>query len=120
MKLTYIRLYADEEGESHFERECLLGEIVAGRMIGNAAAVLVQNAWDGLPERYPLVEQDAFVIMPNHVHGILSLTGAAHDPQRKGAASRTQKGVRPVLRQVIRAFKSISAIAANRHLVRSG
>jgi len=55
-------------------RECLLGEIVAGRMIGNAAAVLVQNAWDGLPERYPLVEQDAFVIMLNHVHGILLLT----------------------------------------------
>jgi len=31
----------------------------------------VQSAWEGLARHYPDVELDAFVVMPNHVHGIV-------------------------------------------------
>jgi putative transposase len=63
-------------------------------------------AWHVLPLRFPCVALDEFVIMPNHVHGILVL---------KGAASSA-----PTLGHVIRAFKSISAIEANRASGRVG
>jgi len=32
---------------------------------------MIQRWWDKLPEKFPGVETDAFVIMPNHVHGII-------------------------------------------------
>ncbi len=50
--------------------------------------------------------------MPNHVHGIIILEGVASG---RGAASSA-----PTLGQVVRAFKSISAIDANWVLGRSG
>ena len=58
-----------------FERECLLGDVVAGEMRLNAAGQCVAMILDSLPERYPDVEVDAFVIMPNHIHGIITITG---------------------------------------------
>jgi putative transposase len=38
---------------------------------------MIQSVWNELPDRYPGVAIDAFVIMPNHVHGIIVLTGDA-------------------------------------------
>ncbi len=62
--------------------------------------------WHSLPTRFPGVALDEFVIMPNHFHGIIIL-----EPPRRGAARRA-----PALGQIIRAFKSLSAIEANRIL----
>jgi len=74
-----------------------------------------------LPNRYADIDLDAFVIMPNHVHGIIVLTdtsivGAGLAlPEGEGAASGA-----PTLGDVIRTFKSISAIQVNRLLTRTG
>jgi REP element-mobilizing transposase RayT len=57
------------------DRACLLGEIVDGLTFPNAAGDIVEATWQGLRERYPTVDVDAFVVMPNHVHGII-LVGA--------------------------------------------
>ncbi|MGI6377311.1 MAG: transposase [Anaerolineae bacterium] len=54
------------------QRACLLGEIVQGAMRLSEAGRMVQAVWDDLPRFYPGVEIDAFVIMPNHIHGIHS------------------------------------------------
>jgi len=38
------------------------------------------SCWQTIPDHYPAVDLDAFVVMPNHTHGILPrlcLTGAA-------------------------------------------
>jgi len=56
-------------------RERLFGEIVDGEMRLNEAGRMVQSVWDESPVHYPGVEVDAFVVMPNHVHGIVVLTG---------------------------------------------
>jgi putative transposase len=34
----------------------------------------VQSVWDELPAHYPHVESDAFIVMPNHIHGIIVLS----------------------------------------------
>jgi REP element-mobilizing transposase RayT len=40
----------------------------------NEAGSMVQGVWDELASHYPCVSTDAFVVMPNHVHGIIMLT----------------------------------------------
>jgi REP element-mobilizing transposase RayT len=60
------------------DRECLLGEIVDDEMRLSEIGEVVAAIWDSLPERYPGVELDGFVIMPNHVHGIIVITPEAN------------------------------------------
>ena len=77
-------------------------EVILDRPAIRAA---IEAAWHSLAERFPGTILDEFIVMPNHVHGVLALP--PHDDRRVG------------LGNVIRAFKSISAIAANRLLGRS-
>ncbi len=56
------------------DRACLFGKVVDGWMRLNDAGRIVQATWDGLPFHYGGVEIDEFVVMPNHVHGIILLT----------------------------------------------
>jgi putative transposase len=58
------------------DRECSLGKVVDGEMALSDAGRMVQSVWEGLPGRFPTVELDQFVVMPNHIHGILVLVGA--------------------------------------------
>lgn len=97
-------------------RLCLFGDIVNGEMQLNAAGSEVQVVWNELPRRFPGMELDAFVVMPNHVHGIATFVGAGLAlPNEKGAASGA-----PTLADVVRAFKSLSAMRVNRLMMRSG
>jgi REP element-mobilizing transposase RayT len=56
-------------------RACLLGSVVDDRMVLNAFGDAVRRCWDELPHHVPGTGLDAFVVMPNHVHGII-----LHDP----------------------------------------
>jgi putative transposase len=98
------------------DRACLLGDVVGEEVRLSDAGSMIQAVWDGLPNRFPGMELDAFVVMPNHVHGIATFVGAGlAPPAEKGAASSA-----PTLGNVVRAFKSLSAIHVNRLLRRSG
>ena len=55
---------------------CMFGEIVNGEMYLNAAGSIAQSTWNTLPERFPHVELDQYVVMPNHIHGIVVLAGS--------------------------------------------
>ncbi|WP_083610923.1 transposase [Desulfatibacillum alkenivorans] len=44
-------------------------------MILNQAGQLVLDVWNNLPGRFSRLNLDAFIIMPNHVHGILIFPG---------------------------------------------
>lgn len=55
------------------QRERLLGQVVDGAMGLNLAGEAVRSVWKGLPARFPQVDLDEFVVMPNHFHGILFL-----------------------------------------------
>lgn len=53
------------------ERWCLFGEIVNGHMHLNDAGRMIEWTWYDLPNHIEHIELDAFVVMPNHVHGII-------------------------------------------------
>jgi len=52
-------------------RECLFGEIIDGEMPLSQYGEIIQKWWDEIPLHFLNVELGAFVIMPNHVHGII-------------------------------------------------
>lgn len=62
-----------------FQRAGLFGEIINGEMVLNETGKIIQKWWDDIPIHFPGVETGAFVIMLNHVHGIIII----HD--RRGA-----------------------------------
>ncbi len=66
-------------------REALFGEIVDGEMRLNDFGRIVEVCWFAIPEHFPHVEIDAFVVMPNHVHGIIVITGIDSDNGNVGA-----------------------------------
>ncbi len=49
----------------------MFGDVVDGDMVPNEFGQIAATVWDDLPARFPLVSIDAFVIMPNHIHGII-------------------------------------------------
>ncbi|MGB3203811.1 MAG: transposase [Crinalium sp.] len=55
------------------QRRSLLGKIQEGIMYPSPAGEMVQIVWDEIPTYYQGIEIDAFVLMPNHIHGIIIL-----------------------------------------------
>jgi REP element-mobilizing transposase RayT len=55
-------------------RECLLGKIEQGLINLNPAGEMIKQMWQQLPQRFAHVQIDKFVVMPNHLHGIISLS----------------------------------------------
>jgi putative transposase len=55
------------------DRRILFGEIVADEMRLNDAGRMVERWWGELARKFPGVRTDAFVVMPDHVHGIIMI-----------------------------------------------
>jgi len=47
------------------------GKIDNGKMQYAFIGKIVQEYWLNIPEHYPFVSLDEFIIMPNHIHGII-------------------------------------------------
>ncbi|MBI5103127.1 MAG: hypothetical protein HZB33_15030 [Nitrospirae bacterium] len=56
-----------------WQRECLFGEITDGDMFSNELGDMVTKCWDSIPTHFPHVETDEFIVMQNHIHGIVIL-----------------------------------------------
>ena len=89
-------------------RECLFGKIDAGRMVLNVAGKYVKKCLMDIPTHYPFAQLDEYVIMPNHVHGILILrdvpVGANnHSPLQKNP--NRVCGTSKTVGSVVRGFK---------------
>ena len=55
-------------------RECLFGEIVNGEIVLNEYGKIAEQCWNDMPNYYDNIALDAFIIMPNHFHGIIFIT----------------------------------------------
>ncbi len=52
-------------------REHFFGEIIDGKMQLNEIGKLANQYWNEIPQHFPYVKLGEFVVMPNHMHGIL-------------------------------------------------
>ena len=53
------------------DRAPLFGDVVDGVMALNDAGRMIEQEWFHLLDRFPAIELDAFIVMPNHIHGII-------------------------------------------------
>ncbi len=66
-------------------KEFLFGIVAEGQMTQNECGEIVSLYWNYLPKRFARLEVDSFIVMPNHVHGIIGITGAVDEPPGVGA-----------------------------------
>ncbi len=52
-------------------RKCYFGDIVDGKMQLSEIGEIANKCWMKIPKHFPFVELDEFVVMPNHLHGII-------------------------------------------------
>lgn len=63
-----------------YNEEFVFGEIPKDTMILNKNGSIVEKYWKQLSERFPGVQVDTYIIMPNHLHGIVNIgTARAQD-----------------------------------------
>ena len=63
----------------------LFGDVVDGEMRLNAHGETVARCWYDLPQHYRQTALDKFIVMPNHVHGVIWLHRAERRPGLKQA-----------------------------------
>jgi 2-C-methyl-D-erythritol 2,4-cyclodiphosphate synthase len=93
-------------------KECILGQIGGGQAVLSERGRIVSDCWADIPKHYPGVMLDEFVVMPNHVHGVVWFeTG-----ERLDAGGMRAGPAPPLLGNVIGSFKSASTRRINQSL----
>lgn len=99
-------------------REHLFGEIENGEMRVNPAGNMINRWWHELGNRFPEIELDAFVVMPNHIHGIIVIK---RDPMQEQGEDKPSPVRAPLvgalpphsqskaIGDIVGAFKSLTA-----------
>lgn len=100
------------------DRACIFGEIVEGAMVVNRFGSIVVDSWQWLSGQYDHVELDAYIVMPNHLHGIVVIT--EEDETKKIESgnvaaddSKPNLPLRKPLGRLIGAFKTVSTKQIN-------
>ena len=98
------------------DREPLFGEVVDGEMVLNELGEIVQFTWNNLVNHNPNIGLDEFVIMPNHVHGIIAIfdpVGAGSQPAQNGVGLEPTPTNTMPLSEIVRQLKTFSAKRIN-------
>ena len=85
------------------EKECLLGEIIEGKIRLFDFGEIASAGWTRLSEDYPTLSVDPFCIMPNHVHAIIQI----HE------TIKTKTGKPKSLGQLVGAYKAFTTKQIN-------
>lgn len=89
------------------KRRPILGKIDSSpQVVLSSIGKIVSDVWYSLPQRFPCLDaisQFIFVVVPDHIHGILQITAGGASPS-------------PTLHQILGSFKSITTIETNRLL----
>lgn len=81
--------------------ECF-GNIDNSKMLLNKFGKIIETQWEWLAHQYPYIQLDEFVIMPNHIHGILINVGTGRDLSLRNQKIKS-------LSEIIGAFKTTSS-----------
>ena len=93
-------------------RECLFGDVMDGNMVLNEWGMVVVESWQWLAIQYNYVKLDKWILMPNHLHGIIIINGRGGS--RTAHTMRTAHTyVRKPLGRLIGAFKTVSTKRIN-------
>ena len=83
-------------------RQALLGEILHGEMHLNQPGFAVERWWKELESKFPSIKIDEYyVVMPNHLHGIVLITSSPSPVVQGGHAG-------PPLQRIVQWFKTMT------------
>ena len=54
-------------------RKMFFGDVIAGKMQLSEIGKIAEKFWLEIPNHFPFVKLDQFIIMPNHIHGIIKI-----------------------------------------------
>ena len=117
---TRLRDYDYSSNGAHFisivtqSRSLLFGDIVNSEMHLNDAGEMVWQCWEEMPNRFPSITMDQFVVMPNHVHGVVFIQQPVVD------VGTPLVGPPTVLGDVVGAFKSLTTMEYSRSVDSKG
>jgi len=78
------------------DKEEYFGEIIDNKMQLSEIGVIVGKYWFEIPNHFPHVELDEFVVMPNHMHGIIIIKNNVPHVETQNFASLKQvKQIKP-------------------------
>jgi len=103
------------------ERRCLFGQITDGEMRLNHLGRIAFDEWLRTGEMRPRIRLDAFVVMPNHIHGIIVITDdfcrgtlqRAPTTRRAPTIERFGRPTSDTIPTMIRLFKSATTKRIN-------
>ena len=78
-----------------WRRECMFGDMVDGAMKLNEYGKIVHWEWTKSSEIRQEIELDEFIIMPNHIHGIVVINGCCDTNRNVGANGRSPLRMQP-------------------------
>jgi putative transposase len=98
------------------EKQYLFGQFVDAQMQLSDIGAQAQKCWAEIPQHFPNVVLHEYVIMPNHVHGIIEIVGAKNlsprvtDDSEFGTRANDDSPLRPngtskTVGSIIRGFK---------------
>ena len=86
--------------------KCVMGKITYGEMQLNSVGKIAEKCWREIQKHFTNVELDAFIVMPNHLHGIIVINPTVgihnYESLQKHAFQHT---IRKSLGSIIRAYK---------------
>ena len=110
-----------------YQRECLFGGIANEKMQLNESGHIVYECWHAIPDHFTNVELGAYVVMPNHIHGIIVINDRtdASASARRGTIYRapTEQFGKPVngsIPTIIRTSKAAVTRRIGRELNATG
>ncbi len=98
------------------DRLCLLGAVSGGEMQLNEYGKIIKQCWNNLPNHYPNCILDEFIIMPNHIHGVIMIDNSVFKPTN---ITPIGNGLKPYptrthgLSEMVRALKTFSSRRVN-------
>ncbi|MEA5594175.1 transposase [Rivularia sp. UHCC 0363] len=84
-------------------KQCIFGDIKQGEIKLNSLGMIAYNCWQEIPQHFPHIKLDIFVIMPNHIHGILWINQTISKEDKPRQYGKMVAGSIPC---VIRSYKS--------------
>lgn len=94
------------------DRRPILSEVSDSAVVLGPAGRIVLQAWLSLPSHYPFLKLDEFVVMPNHIHGLLWILDMQANHVDVGAGFKPAP-TRHGLSEVVRGLKTFSSRKIN-------